>query len=570
MVSNPVLDEDGKQGKEPTMSTASPDLVVLGSGAAGLTAAFVAANEGARVLVLEKAESLGGTTAWSGGQLWIPCNPHMEGIGSTDTQDSAFEYVTSLSRGLMREDLVRAYLAAGPDMVTYMDAKADTDFYALPGFPDYHAERPGGHLDGGRTIEPPLFAFDELGDWAQHIHPSPFYPAHITMAETPIGTRVPQVVPKEELERRKLRNERGMGQALVGRLLKACLNVGVEFRMGHRALTLIRDGDRIVGVLVETPEGPREFHAPAGVVLAVGGFDWNEEYKREFLRGPLTHQVAVPTNTGDGLYMAMKIGAKLGNMRDAFWTTVAEVPPGVNSMDRMMISGDRTRPRSIIVNRHGRRFANEAANYNMFALSFFKEDTFRFEYENLPCWLIFDHEYVRRYGTISAPPGEKPPSWLEASETIDDLARRLEIPADELMATVARWNHNAAEGRDPDFHRGESVHDRWGGDPNQKQTPFGTVGPLDTPPYYAIPVRVGSVGTKGGPQTDQHARVLDIDDQVVPGLYAAGNTMASVFAMSYPGGGSTLGPAMVFGYLAGMHASNELSRHRADESDRSV
>jgi hypothetical protein len=498
------------------------DLVVLGTGAAGLTAAWTAAQAGARVGLYEKSELVGGTTAWSGGHVWIPCNPHQAAIGVTDSREDAMRYIMSLSRGLLEERLISAYLDAAPEMVTLLDSGAGTEFYAVRDFPDYHPEHPGGKPGGGRTIECPLFSFRELGEWQHRVTQSPYYPtSHLTMSETPLGAVTPQPPSPEELARREANDERGAGQALVGRLLKACLD--------------------------------------AGVVLASGGFEWNEEYKRAFLRGPLTHPVSVQTNTGDSLYMAMKAGAMLANMREAWWIPAADLPPGVNAMNRCMINADRTRPRSIMVNRYGRRFTNEAANYNAFGGAFHQEDVTRFDYANLPCWLVFDQEYLRRYGTVGPhPPGEEPPAWLKGYASLAELAADLDIPADALTTTVEHWNADVAQGRDSEFHRGESAHDRWWGDPAYKRDPRGTLGPLDTAPFYAIQVQSGGLGTKGGPRVDPDARVLDLDGEVIEGLYAAGNAMGSPFGATYGGAGGTLGPAMVFGYLAGRHAATQV------------
>jgi 3-oxosteroid 1-dehydrogenase len=531
------------------------DVIVLGTGAAGLSAAVTAGALGARVALLEKNDMVGGTSAWSGGHVWVPNNPRMLDIGIEDSAELAFDYIMSLSRGTMQEHLVRRYVEAGPQMVEFMDKHAGTEFYAVP-FPDYHPERHGGQPVGGRTIECPLFAFADLGEWADKVTPSPYYAGHVTMSETPIGAAVPPVVPPEEIARRGLRNERGMGQGLVGRLLKACLDLGIEPRLSHRATELVWEDGKVRGVRATTPEGETTIRSRRGVILATGGFDFNEEYKQAFLKGPLTHSVAIETNTGDGLKMAMQARAMLGNMREAFWSTIAEVPTSVNSKGRALISGDRTRPRSIIVNKWGKRFGNEAANYNMFSGTFFHEDSYRYEYENLPCWLIFDNEYLRRYGTVSTPPAETAPEWLPASETLEGLAKQIDVDPEGLVETVERWNRNAAAGHDPDFHRGDSAFDRWWGDPNAKGTVEGTVGPLDRPPFYAVQVRVGAVGTKGGPRTDVDARVLDLDGEPIDGFYAAGNAMAGPLGSAYPGGGSTLGPAMIFGYLAGRHAAD--------------
>lgn len=531
------------------------DVVVLGTGAAGLTAAVTAARNGARVGLFEKAPEVGGTTAWSGGHVWIPCNPHQAAIGVSDSPEEAVTYIMSLSRGLLEEKLVRAYVAAGPEMVEFLDREAGTEFYAVPDFPDYHPEHPGGKPGGGRTIECPLFPFTELGEWQDRVTHTPYYSTeHLTMSETSLGAAVPVVPSEEEMARRAVRDERGRGQALVGRLLKALLEAGVQPQTRHRARELVVEDGRVVGVRFDTPEGSRRVRAGRGVVLATGGFEWNEEYKRAFLRGPLTHPVSVPTNTGDGLYMAMKAGAMLGNMREAWWIPAADLPEGINPMNRAMITADRTRPRSIMVNRRGRRFTNEAANYNAFGGAFHVEDVTAFDYANLPSWLIFDQGYLRAYGTIGPhPAGEEPPAWLKGHPTLEALAEDIGLPAEELVATVRRWNNHVANGVDPDFGRGQSAHDRWWGDPAYKGDVRGTLGPIDDPPYYAIKVVSGGLGTKGGPRTDEHARVLDLDGRPIEGLYAAGNVMASPFGMTYGGAGGTLGPAMVFGYLAGRH-----------------
>ncbi|MDP9181435.1 MAG: FAD-dependent oxidoreductase [Actinomycetota bacterium] len=536
------------------------DVVVLGTGAAGLTAALAAHEGGARVAVFEKSDQIGGTSAWSGGHVWIPNNPHMAAVGASDSASQALTYIMSLSRGMIEQSLAEAYIDAGPEMVRFLDTQAGTEFYAVADFPDYHPEHPGGLPHGGRTLECPLFPFAELGAWAERVTSSPYFPTlHITMSETSLGKAVPETPSEAEFERRAVRDERGLGQSLVGRLLKACLDRGIEPQTTARARQLITAGGRVTGVLLDTPDGPLEIQAHQGVVLATGGFEWNEDYKRAFLRGPLTHPVSVPTNTGDGLYMAMKAGAMLGNMREAWWLPAGELPPGINAMNTFMLAGDRSRPRTIMVNGAARRFSNEAANYNAFGGAFHAEDVASFEYANLPCWMIFDHEYFRRYGTPGVPwvtgPDGAAPEWVTSAPTLRELAAQLGVPASGLETTVERWNKNVADGHDPDFHRGESAHDIWWGDPSYRGTVQATLGPLDEAPFYAVPVKSGALGTKGGPKVDGHAQVQDLDGLPIPGLYAAGNVMASPFGMTYGGAGGTLGPAMVFGYLAGCHAA---------------
>jgi succinate dehydrogenase/fumarate reductase flavoprotein subunit len=291
------------------------------------------------------------------------------------------------------------------------------------------------------------------------------------------------------------------------------------------------------------------------VVLASGGFDHDAKSVRTFLRGPLDRAVSVATNTGDALRMAMRVGADLADMREAWWVATIDVEmPGLGTVP-WQVNSERTRPHSVMVNDDGYRFTNEAANYNALGNAFHVVDVARFAYVNHPAWLLVDHHFLARYGLARHRPPAPTPGWLVEGATISDIANRIGVPSDNLTATVERWNQHAAAGVDPDFHRGESHHDRAWGDPAFGYTPQATVGPLDTAPFYATRVRCGALGTKGGPRTDWHGRVVDVDGAVIDGLYAAGNAMGSVMGMTYGGHGGTLGPALVFGYLAGRHAA---------------
>jgi 3-oxosteroid 1-dehydrogenase len=532
------------------MSAGATDVVVLGSGAAGLTAAFAAAREGARVTVLEKHERLGGTTSWSGGHVWIPCNPHMDEIGAADDPEEAVAYLLALGRGLVEEDLVRAFVDNGPRMASYMERHGGVEFFAVPGLPDYHPEHRGGLPGGGRTMGTELFAFDRLGEWKDRVEASPYYSSDLRMDETAIGAAVPKPPSPEELERRRAASERGMGHGLIGMLLLACLDAGVEIETSAAATDLVVEDGRVVGVEVAGPDGPRTVRAERGVVLATGGFEWNPEYRATFLRGEVARPASIPTNTGDGLRMAMKAGAALQNMREAWWIPIADLPAGVNAMDLEMVNGDRTRRRSIMVNGQGRRFTNEAAPYNAVVGAFHQEDPTAAAYANRPVFVILDHENLARYGSIGRPyEGETHP-WLTEAPTLAALATKLGLPAAELERTVARWNEGVAAGADPDFGRGASTHDRWWGDPLMKGSPEATLGPIEEPPFYALELKPGTIGTKGGPKVDARARVLDLEGAPIPGLYAAGN-VSSPTGAAYGGPGGTLGPAMTFGWIAG-------------------
>lgn len=538
------------------------DVVVLGTGAAGLTAAITAHDAGARVAVFEKAERVGGTSAWSGGMVWVPGNHHMAELGLEDSRESVMTYLLSMSHGLMDEELVGAFVDAGPEMLEYLEAKTPAQFQVIRDFPDYHPEHPGAARKGGRSLECPLFPFADLGPWQDRVTVGPQLSGNILMSETSLGRGAPGGVPAQEMERRKLRDERGAGQGLMGALLKGCLDRGIEPVTGARALELLTEDRTVVGVVLETPEGRREVRATGGVVLATGGFEWDRDMVSTFIRGPLERTAAVPTNTGDGLRMAMRIGAGLGNMREAWWVPIIDVPMPDGTVAGWQVNGERSRPHSIMVNKKGKRFADEAANYNALGAAFHVLDVTDFDYVNHPAWLVVDDFYLRRYGLagFKSGAGAPTPDWIVEAPTLAELAGRLDVPVDALDETVARWNAGAAEGRDPDFRRGESLHDRWWGDSTFGEGPESTVGPLDTAPFYAVRVYSGCLGTKGGPRTDADGQVLDVDGRPFAGLYAAGNVMASVLGMTYGGAGGTLGPAMVFGYLSGRHAAARAQR----------
>jgi glycine/D-amino acid oxidase-like deaminating enzyme len=542
------------------------DVIVLGTGGAALTAAVVAAEEGARVGVFEKNKTVGGTTVYSGGMIWIPLNQH-EPPEKGDTREKAVAYLKAISNGTTSDEMIETYVDRGPEMVRYLHDRTPVQFYALPDFPDYHPEQVGAMRHGGRSLETPLFPYGELGEWKDRVHISPYYPTyHLTIGQTTLGQAVPEEIAPEEMQRRIDNDERGMGLALGGRLLKALLDRGVEPQTEHRGVDLVMEDGKVAGVVFETPEGRKVVRAP-NVVIATGGFEQNEQLKRAFLRGPCTHTVAVETNTGDGLKMAMRAGAMLGNMGEAWWMPMIELPTWLVETGQQLLTYERTLPHAIMVNRSGRRFTNEAANYNAFGAAFHEQDTIMGTFKNLPCWLVFDQTWLDRYGFAGGLGGTEKAStdWITSADTPEGLAEKLGIPADALKETIERFNANARELKDPDFNRGWSAQDQWWGDPTLRDgTPRASLGPVEDAPFYAIEVKSGALGTKGGPQTDAHARVLDLDGKVIEGLYAAGNAMASPMGMTYGGAGGTLGPAMTFGYIAARDIAERLDPAKAE------
>ena len=531
------------------------DVVVLGTGAAGLVAALAAAEGGASVGLFEKADRAGGTTAISGGGCWVPCSAQMAASGIADSRDDALRYLASLSFGHIRPGFAEAFVDHGPRVFQWLESAAGLRMKIVSGYPDYHPERPGGKPGGGRTLEPELFSFRRLDSWADRVVASHRNP-HLMLSDTTLGGGTGLLDEKVQAQRHA-EDLRGCGAALVGPLLKGCLDRGVEPVTGSRAQDLVIDGGRVTGVVVEQPAGTAIVRAARGVVLATGGFEWDPELVRSFLRGPMTSPASIPTNTGDGLLMAMRAGAVLDNMPQAWWAPVIEIPGDVSfgRQHATLLNRERTLPRSILVNKLGRRFTNEAANYNALGGAFHQLDAARFDYVNLPCWLVFDAGYLARYGFRDVRPSDPAPAWMIQADSLDGLAAAIGAPADVLTATVTRWNSNVESGDDPDFHRGRSAYDLWSGDATARGAVDSTLGPISKPPYYAIEVRSGTLGTSGGPRTDLHGRVLDTRGKVIPGLFAAGNVAAAPTGMVYGGAGGTLGPVITFAYRAGVAAS---------------
>ena len=533
------------------------DVVVLGSGAAGLTAGLAAAQQGATVGLFEKADVLGGSSAISGGVPWIPLNHHQDEAGVADSREDALAYLDSLSLGRMDPAMAETFVDNGRATIEWLEDTTAASFTLLPRYPDYHPENPGGRPDGGRSLDPGLFCYAELGAWQDRVARSK-RSAHLKITDTTLGGGTGHL-PEEEMQRRIDLDLRGCGNALVGPIIKALLDLGVEPVVNARALDLLVENGRVAGVRLEIDGEKRVVRARRGVVLATGGFEWNTDLVSEFLRGPMTAPTSVPTNTGDGLLMAMRVGARLANMGQAWWVPAVRIPgdTAFGEPRSNLVNRERTLPGSIMVNSAGRRFTNEASNYNALGGAFHQLDPVTFTYANLPAWLVFDHAHAERYGTFGAPAGTPVPEWVTSADSVRDLADTLGIDAEGLERTIERWNGFVAQDHDDDFRRGDSAYDRWSGDGDHRFTTASTLGPIATAPFYAVPVESGTLGTSGGPRTDASGHVLDTHLVPIPGLFAAGNVAAAPTAMAYGGAGGTLGPILVFGRLAGLAAAQE-------------
>ncbi|RSM38030.1 3-oxosteroid 1-dehydrogenase [Amycolatopsis balhimycina DSM 5908] len=540
------------------------DVVVVGSGAAGMTAALAAAHHGLSVVVLEKAACFGGSTARSGGGVWLPGNHALRAAGIDEPPERAREYLASIVGDVVPAVRRETFLAHGPEVLRFVCDHTPLKFRWVRDYSDYHPEAPGGR-SGGRSVEPVAFDGNLLGAELAHLEPpysAPPLGVPITQADyrwLSLLARHPRgAVRMLSLGRQwlvgKLRGQRllSMGQALAAGLRVGLAQAGVEVRL-NTALTDLRvDDDRVTGVVTENGV----IHARRGVILGSGGFERNLEMREKYQRAPIgvDWTVGAEANTGDGITAGLKLGAALDLMDDAWWGPSLPLTGGP-----WFALAERSRPRCIMVDAHGKRFANESAPYVEAVHAMYGDGDG--PGEHIPTWLVFDQRYKDRYMFTGIGPRQPLPGrWFKAgiaakSSSLAGLAAKIEVPAEALEATVERFNGFARKGVDEDFHRGVSKYDHYYGDPRNKPNP--SLGPLDKAPFYAVKIVPGDLGTKGGLRTDEHAQVLREDGSVVPGLYAAGNASAAVMGRTYAGPGATIGPAMVFGYLAATRLAHE-------------
>lgn len=521
-----------------------------------MTAALAAYETGAEVLLIERFDRIGGTSAISGGVIWVADNPQMRAAGMADSREEALAYFRSLNQGDLVDETLEAFVDHGPEALAFLEGIEALKVAVLPGYPDYYLDRPGAKPQGSRALDHDLFALDDLGEWADRIYAIE-EPKPLMLRETPLGGATEMVAP-EVLGQRVAQRQCGFGQAMVARLLKACLARGIEPMLGVETHRLLRDGDRITGIEAEQDGTPFTIKARRSVVIATGGFEWDTEQRQTFLRGPITAPASPPTARGEGLSLAMKAGAKLGNMTSAWWAptlVTPDAPWASGEMRAQIILIERTVPHSIMVNRSAKRFCNEAANYSALGGVFHQFDPANYDYLNLPAWLVFDAQYAERYPLGTRMPGQPIPDWVMRADTIEALAAKIGIDGATLGETVARFNANADAGHDPDFGRGTSAYDHFYGDRSREGAAV-TLGAIREAPFYAVQIHSGLLGTNGGPRTDGKARILGHDGAPIPGLVGAGNAIACPTGGIYAGAGGTLGPALTFGYLAGRAAAS--------------
>ncbi|KJK05924.1 MULTISPECIES: FAD-dependent oxidoreductase [Pseudomonas] len=551
------------------------DVLVIGSGAAGLAAAVTAAWHGQKVIVVEKDPVFGGATAWSGGWMWVPCNPLAQRAGIIEDRSQPRTYLEHELGERFDAQMIDAFLEAAPNMVSFFERHTALQFADGNGIADIHGNTPGAGT-GGRSIIAapydgrkagkllkrlrktmretsfmgmPIMAGKDLGafltltrSWRSLLHVSRRFSRHLL-----------------DLARYGRAMQLVNGVALVARLAKSAQNLGVLLWESAPAKHLLQEQGRVSGALIETARGPISIHARKAVVLAAGGFANDiERRKALFPRTPTGHEhLALPPlgANGDGLRLGESVGGQVADdlHSPVAWAPVSRVPHSDGSTGHFPHIIERGKPGIIGVLADGKRFVNEADGYYDYVSAMVAQAPG----EKVESWLICSHAFQRRYGLGISRPFPLPvqplinSGYLKTANSIEALARVCGIDPQGLSATVAEYNRHAHNGEDPQFGRGSTLYNRKQGDALHRPNPC--VAPIEQGPFYAVKVEPGCFGTFAGLKTNEHAQVLDSQRQPIVGLYAAGTDMASIMGGHYPAGGINLGPAATFGYIAGRH-----------------
>ena len=553
------------------------DVLVVGTGNGGLTAAVCNWEMGSKdVLVIEKQDKVGGTSAMSGGGIWIPNSHYAQEAGAEDSLDDAKRYLMNTLFGEdVPEDMIDTYLEKSPEMLKFLHDRTDVRYESLAEYPDYYTNMEGARA-GHRSLEPSPIMASELGDnWKNmtwtHFMMRMFNRIHFTQVEAHLlMVQLPgwkkllgrlmwdyiRDIPwrlKTPISRRL-----ACGSAGVARLYLSVLKRQIPIEFNTQMVELIADGDAVLGAVVESNGQRQRIRASKGVVLASGGFEKNQELREQYLPVPTNTAWSAgnPGNEGDALLAGLSLGAKTRLMKDAWWTTTLCVPDEPSPRLAIM---EKSFPGSCVVNRDGKRFANESQNYMAFQKDLFKTHTD--EHPNAPAWHVFDATFRENFmvGPLMTksmkPDFQIPKKWFDTgfvakANSIRELADALGINADGLEETIANMNRYAQTGTDEEFGRGDSAYDRYYADPAIKPNPC--LAPIVKAPFYAMRIEAGDFGTLGGLDTDTSARVKKADGGVFEGLFAVGNCSAAILP-TYPGPGATLGPAMTMAYQAARH-----------------
>lgn len=539
------------------------DFLIVGSGAGALVAAVTAKTAGLRPLVVEKTDLVGGSTALSGGILWLPDNPLMAREHIADSREASLTYLANFTRD---DDLIatparrEAFVDAIPDMIAAMEAQG-MKYRRCPGYCDYYDDLPGGHVDG-RSIQAELFDLNELGPWRDRFRRSPTgMPLRTSEARqlllmkrtAPGALMALRLGARLALQKFTGRQVVGSGGSLQGRMLQIALRLGVEIWTGTALTDLEFRNGRAIGATLSRDGTSVHVPASRGVLIAAGGFARNLAMREKYQPSPASNDwtKANPGDTGEVIEMMERAGAALGMMDQAWWIPTL-LPPGQNPHHAVP---ETCKPLSIMVDASGSRFVNESASYMEIGNAMYARNA---SVSAIPAWHIMDGRYRRRYFYGVNPPGGVKPEWIEdgwmkRADTLAELARQCGIDPVGLEDTVARFNQFCRSGRDLDFQRGDTVYNRYYGDPTVKPNPC--LGAIEEGPFLAAPLMPGDAGTCGGACIDEHGRVLRADGSTIDGLYAAGNSTASLSGPYYAGAGLSIGASSVFGYLAARHAA---------------
>jgi 3-oxosteroid 1-dehydrogenase len=547
----------------------SVDLLIAGSGGGGMVAGLAALDSGLEPLIIEKQALIGGSTGLSGGIVWLPNNPLMRADGIADSHEDGLAYLADVvgdigapSSPARRE----MFLTAGYEMIDFLIRKG-VRLVRCAGWSDYYPNHKGGNA-AGRAVEGIPFNAAQLGSWSDKVQPSlgknyGFVVLTNELRSVQYFNRAPRafavamrVFVRSWAARIGRRQILTNGASLIGQMLKSLIDLcnGEPPLWINAAMDdLIVEDGRVVGARIVRNGAPLNIQARRGVLLAAGGFGHNAEMRRRY-SGDQPNEakwsIANAGDTGEVLQTAMRLGAKTDLLDEAWWLPSVFIANGGTTA--ASLGSGRQRPGAIYVDSTGRRFCNESNSYVEVGKAMYANKA-------VPCWMVFDDGYVRRYVAGANPLKRRLPASLiesgavKRAETIGDLARQIDVPADALAQTVQRFNQFAAKGLDPDFGRGQSAYNDCLGDPGYR--PNAAVGPLERAPYYATKVYPADVGTCGGVMTNEHAQVLDEQNQVIEGLYATGNITATVMGRTYPGAGASIASSMVFGYVAARHAA---------------